>query len=386
VKKPSWRTVLKGLVSYGVLTFLAYLVIATVTLVYGISMVSPEIVDHSYPLYVVIPWIVTIATISGTALLAYYYLIVAAILASVALFLLSSHTTYISELKMKAKSREHSAIFDVAGLLFAILFFNTAVVLLVQLMGGEVEGVGEELDVWEMLFVLANASVWEELVTRVLLVGIPLILVHRLKGGLHPGRHRYILGGGFRMGRPEVILILASSLMFGFAHLAGGWGAWKILPTAVAGMAFGYLFLRYGLASAIVLHFGIDYMQMPMSVFDSFAVEVLTILAVLLWLCLGLITFIYYVTRVVEFVTDTRLLEPKPRAVPMTWTYPGGQPVPQSDPRYPPAPQPAWTYPPPVQTPPPPGATWGFVCPNCGHLEARWIDGRFQCLRCGHLS
>jgi len=388
--KPTWRAVVKGMVSYGMLSFLGLIVVSAITLVYGTSIVSPEIVHHSYPLYVVVPLIISIVTISGTVLLAYYYLIVAAILASILWFFLSGCKTYVSELRMKAKTREHSAIFDVAGLLFAYLFMSTAIALLVMLMGGDVEGLGEDLELWEMLFVLANASVWEELVTRVLFVGLPLIMIHRISGGLRSKPHRYFVGGAFRMGRAEVALILASSVIFGFGHFAGGWGAWKILPTTIGGFAFGYIFLKHGLASAIVMHFGVDYMSMPASVFESTAMDVLTVLIVFSWICLGFVMSIYYISRMAEYVTGTRLLEPRPRAVPVMWTYPGWQAPQQWGRQDPAATPPGWTNTPPQNAPPPqvtpPSPTWGFVCPNCGNVEARWVEGRFQCLRCGYLS
>src|SRR5207249_6609828 len=46
------------------------------------------------------------------------------------------------------------------------------------------------------------------------------------------------------------VFLIASSVIFGLAH-APGWGLWKVIPAMVAGLGFGYLFLRHGIAAAI---------------------------------------------------------------------------------------------------------------------------------------
>ncbi len=389
-EKSSWRVTVKSLMSVGMVTFLAFLVLALFTLVYGTQIVAPEIVNVSYSLYIVVPLIISIVTIGGHLLLAYYYIIVIAIVASAAWFLIRGIGGFVKELTMKAESRRHSQIFDVCGLLFAVLFFNTAVVMLIALAGGDVNVPGQDLDLWEMLFVLANASVWEELVSRVLLVGVPLVFIDAIRKRHDRKAHAYFLGGGFTIGLAEVALLLVSSTVFGLAHFAGGWGAWKVVPTAVAGLAFGYLFLRHGLAAAIVLHFGFDYLQMPMTVFESFSIELLTGISILLWLLLGLVMFTYYASRVLEFVSRTKLLEPRPRLVSVPWTYGGYTPHPQWGGSRPiPGTPPGWSYLPPAPAAPipaPPASGWAYVCPVCGYTEARWAAGKFQCLRCGHSS
>src|SRR3989442_15375943 len=79
------------------------------------------------------------------------------------------------------------------------------------------------------------------------------------------GRHgggawRYRIGGAVRRDSPKETLVAAwavligSSVIFGLAH-APGWGWWKVIPAAVAGLGFGYLFLRHGIAAAISVHF-----------------------------------------------------------------------------------------------------------------------------------
>src|SRR5205809_7785179 len=48
------------------------------------------------------------------------------------------------------------------------------------------------------------------------------------------------------------------SAVFGLAH-APDWGWLKVIPAMVAGLGFGYLFLRHGIGAAILAHFVNDY-------------------------------------------------------------------------------------------------------------------------------
>jgi len=111
-----------------------------------------------------------------------------------------------------------------------------------------------DVPVWIRMINLAEASVWEEFAGRVLLIGVPLMFIHFGKQG---GSWRYLLGGHGRFGKAEVILVLFSSLLFGFAHL--GWGPWKVVPTFVTGLLFGYLYVKVGLHATVVMHFLFDY-------------------------------------------------------------------------------------------------------------------------------
>ncbi len=389
-RRPSWRMVIKTVLAFGMATFIVQLLVGLAALVYGTTIVLPEIVHASYTLYIIMPFLVGIGQISGELLAAYYLVVVAAILASATWLFLGSASGFHKELNGKGESRKHSAVFDLCGLMFAVLFLNVVVVLLVSAVWGEPESPTEEAETWELLFLLANASVWEELVVRVLLLGVPLLLIDLTRHTLQAKRYRYFLGGGFSLGLAEVSLLIISSAMFGIGHYEG-WGAWKVFPSAVAGAAFAYLFLRHGLAAAIMLHFGFDYLYIPTEVFvqgSQTAALVILGVAVLAWLAMGAVFFGYYILRMAEFVTKRKYFEePPPRPAPYPYYY--GHPV------APPAEvwgtggqgyQVQWQHPPMEirQAPaPPPGPGGFFVCPACGGTEARLTDGQLQCLRCG---
>lgn len=62
--------------------------------------------------------------------------------------------------------------------------------------------------------------------------------------------------------KPIVYVFLAlSSFLFGFAHYASGsgWGPGKISEAALAGLALGYLYIKYGFHTSVMLHWSINY-------------------------------------------------------------------------------------------------------------------------------
>ncbi len=143
----------------------------------------------------------------------------------------------------------------------AVIFFSIAVYVMFQMLEQPTPTpslLSPSVPVWIRLISLAEASVWEEFAGRVLLIGLPLAFIR----GIRSKRFfdaRQLLGGSGKFGRGEIALILISALSFGMAHL--GWGPWKVVPTFVSGLLFGYLFVKVGLHATIVMHFLIDYLS-----------------------------------------------------------------------------------------------------------------------------
>ncbi len=370
------------------LTFVAQLVLSIVALFYGMKWVVPAILDewHGFDLILITPVIVRFFTISEYFLLVFYFFLIGAIVSSCTWVFATSIRGFSKELSMTAATREHSPLFETCGLLFATLFFSVLVALLFRTTAGDVPSTGT---LQESLFLLANASVWEELIVRVLLIGLPLLLVNLLRMNRGYKWRSYLLGGGFKIGTPEAVLIVVSAAIFGIAHYAGGWGAWKIIPASAGGLAFGYLFLRFGLAASIMLHFATDYLGMPIEVFNSNDLSLVTGLGILLWLGFGVIFFSYYLTRIGEFLTGQRLFDASRAPVPTQWVDPRMQT--SFQPRaYGPydVNQPGWNEGASADLSPSQhnGFSGGYVCSRCGNTQARWVDGRFQCMRCGFLT
>jgi Type II CAAX prenyl endopeptidase Rce1-like len=62
--------------------------------------------------------------------------------------------------------------------------------------------------------------------------------------------------------RPVVfVFLVASSLIFGYAHFASGagWGPGKVSEAALSGLALGYLYIKYGFHASVLLHWSINY-------------------------------------------------------------------------------------------------------------------------------
>ncbi|UCE92039.1 MAG: CPBP family intramembrane metalloprotease [Methanobacteriota archaeon] len=301
------------------LTFAAYLAVCLGVLIIGVDIVAPEIGNHSYSLHIALVALIPIVTISGAALEAWYIFLVCAILASAGWLVLKSARKFLNEITMRGTPRDHSPFFDMCALMFAVLFINTVIVLLLMAMGDEPVAPTESMADWELLFLLANASVWEELIVRVLLLGLPLIVVDQARGMEARKPHKYVFGGGIKIMWGETALVIISSLVFGFAHFEA-WGLWKIFPASIAGVAFGYMFLKHGLPAAVMLHFSFDYLSTPLVVFDaSFAVQMIVAIGILLWVGLGFFFTIYFSIRIAEFLSGRLFFEgEKPTQVAVT--------------------------------------------------------------------
>ena len=62
--------------------------------------------------------------------------------------------------------------------------------------------------------------------------------------------------------RPVVYaFLLLSSFIFGYAHYASGagWGPGKVSEAALAGLALGYLYIKYGFQTSVLLHWSVNY-------------------------------------------------------------------------------------------------------------------------------
>jgi hypothetical protein len=150
---------------------------------------------------------------------------------------------------------------------------------------------------------LAHASVWEELVVRVLLLGLPLLVVEAGGGrGAPRAPWRYLLGGKIEVNGAAIGFLLFSATVFGLAHVPG-WDLWKFLPAFVTGLLLGYLFLRYGLHAAIVMHFLTDYFLATLVLGVPGGYAVLLALMLIFMEAVGGVNVVryYYVLREVWF-------------------------------------------------------------------------------------
>jgi hypothetical protein len=205
--------------------------------------------------------------------------------------------------------------------------------------------------------------------------------------------HQYLLGGGFTIGRKEAILLVFSAIMFGAAHVFS-WDVFKIFPAAVAGLAFGYLFLKVGVYASIMLHFAFDFLSVPLDVFpDSGVLTTVLGLTLIAWVVIGIPYLLLYVSKGLGWLVGKRVWPDVPMATAKpAYATPYGY-YPHQYAPYPPAPYaPPVPYTPAPATQPGPATdhnrprnptAFGFTCRNCGHREALYKDGELTCTRCG---
>lgn len=295
---------LKQFGAFSSLTLFFYLAIA----VFAAILIAPEIMQNlltrTASLFVITPSVVPILSIGGVALVVYFVFLVLAILISY-LYSMGESLLPAANETIIGRPGRHSTILTVGGLFFAVLVLNFVYYLLVESAGANPNVPDYESEpLWASVFSFANASVWEEIISRVLLIGIPLLwidLLFRRKQLLPP--IRYLVGGGIKFGSIECALILFSATIFGFAHV-GAWDVWKVFPSLISGLCLGYLFVRIGLYAAIVFHFAFDFLTVPTRYFGTGANIVLDIF-IFLWLAAGLMFIIYYSIRLGRFLRES---------------------------------------------------------------------------------
>ena len=112
---------------------------------------------------------------------------------------------------------------------------------------------------------ISNAPYIEEVMFRILLIGIPLYLIyshkasgsHFLKSLWHPDVHLHIERKTFL-----IIWICITATLFGAAHVLVGepWSAGKVAQATAAGVILGWAYYRYGIVVAVLVHIMVNYM------------------------------------------------------------------------------------------------------------------------------
>ncbi len=383
----------RGIASIALVLLVLDLILNTAIMIWGGSVVLPIALDPTQgtSLFLIIPWtnpLLTFVDLTGVAFGVYYVLLVIAITSSFVWLIWKSKVAFKDEISFRPLKSGHSPLYIVGTIFFAVLAFDTLYAIVLELVGVQIITPDfPSLEIWQLLQGLAAASVWEELIVRVLYIGVPLLAIDLLSKKMKDPK-RYLLGGGFKLGAKELALLWISSGLFAYGHIVS-WDAWKIIPAWIAGLAFGYLFLRIGLYASIVLHFSFDYLSVPLDLTSSMLVVLTIGLIALFWEIIGGVYFVVYIRKMILFLIGADK-KPKPQIVAK---YPpahqqgygsSGYQVQQSGQQIGPP-----------QAAPPGGTThrspYGrnqpgqgfFSCKYCGWTEARYRDGQLECARCG---
>lgn len=113
-------------------------------------------------------------------------------------------------------------------------------------------------------FYVSLAPITEELSFRVILIGLPLVAFYSYKTSIKsffkslwsPSDNLHIYDS-----RRVIILIIVVAAFFGLSHIISGepWSEGKFAQATVSGIILGWLYFRYGLISAILVHWATNY-------------------------------------------------------------------------------------------------------------------------------
>ena len=111
---------------------------------------------------------------------------------------------------------------------------------------------------------VSMSPIIEELGFRVILIGLPLFVFyshklsmkHFFKSIWNPSRNLHIYDF-----RKTLFLIVLVGIFFGLAHIMTGepWSEGKFAQAAISGIILGWLYFRFGLITAILVHWGTNY-------------------------------------------------------------------------------------------------------------------------------
>jgi hypothetical protein len=147
---------------------------------------------------------------------------------------------------------------------FAILVLISAVITIIQESFGiitEPPVIANDL----ILFLqITTAPITEEIGFRLILIGVPLFLIYSHKSSI-----KFFLKSlwmpystlHIHDKTKAIVIITIVGIFFGVAHVISGepWTSGKILQASAGGIILGWVYFRYGLAAAIILHWATNY-------------------------------------------------------------------------------------------------------------------------------
>jgi hypothetical protein len=171
--------------------------------------------------------------------------------------------TLSSMISRELKSMKNNGLVNVITW-FSILILSSVIIEAIQQMFGiKIESPPTDNDLIRF-FQISTSPLTEETGFRVLLIGIPLFLMYSHSTSLktffkslwRPSRYLNISNY-----EKPMILIITIGLLFGVAHIVSGtpWSPGKVTQATIAGIIIGWVYVRYGLAPAILIHWATNY-------------------------------------------------------------------------------------------------------------------------------
>lgn len=163
---------------------------------------------------------------------------------------------------------------------------------------------------YQMVFLFTQAGVSEELMYRMLYIGVPMAIIALILR--RDKRSWQYLFGGFGISKAAAVLILFSSVLFGLAHY-DGWGWSKIPITFAGGILFGYVYSEYGLYACIIMHTAND----VMITLAYLGLPFLTVIAEFSLIGLGVLVLVHWVLQPRRELLDFKNMENFPQKLEM---------------------------------------------------------------------
>ena len=248
----------KGYVALIAVLSVLWGVMMVIDLVMSILLFKPNFSDFLntlFPLFIIVPVPLLLVYLPGSFTAIWMGVVI------VAVIVFFTFAIYKSSMKF-----ENSSLYRL-GEFFALNYFLSIVYIeLIALAGYPIVSPISNTTPFYLNFItITNAGLYEELISRVVYIGIPLFVyyawsAHGKKSSSRPNKlplYRMIWGGGYKFGKPEITLLIISSVIFGFAHVTS-WDLSKVPQAALGGLLLGVLYLRFGLYADVLLHFSID--------------------------------------------------------------------------------------------------------------------------------
>lgn len=209
-----------------------------------------------FPIFVIVPLPFVLLVLPGTFTAIWIGVVAGVVTAFFAIILFKSIHKF-----------ESSSLFGMGEFFALNLFLSIVYIYTIEFLGYPIKSpISPSPADFALNFVsLTNAGLYEELIARVAYIGIPLFLYYAwsYNGRRSPSRPRnlkwwrIIWGGGYKFGKPEIVVLVVSSLIFGFAHVSS-WDLSKVPQAALGGFLLGALYLRFGLYADVLFHFSVD--------------------------------------------------------------------------------------------------------------------------------
>jgi len=112
-------------------------------------------------------------------------------------------------------------------------------------------------------FYVSLAPLLEEFLFRIILVGIPLFVLYSSRASL-----RYFLkclwtpsSLNILDSKKAILIIVFIGISFGFAHIAFGdsWSEGKFAQATAGGIILGWVYLKYGIVTSLLIHWATNY-------------------------------------------------------------------------------------------------------------------------------